>query len=70
MGVVTGIPMEFQFGTNWARFSKDAGGVIGPDAGIVDWYTLLLIGAAAFAALAIHGCYWVTLKTSGDLQQR
>jgi len=30
MGVVTGIPMEFQFGTNWARFSKAAGGVIGP----------------------------------------
>jgi cytochrome bd ubiquinol oxidase subunit I len=29
MGVVTGIPMEFQFGTNWARFSKAAGGVIG-----------------------------------------
>jgi cytochrome bd ubiquinol oxidase subunit I len=29
VGVVTGIPMEFQFGTNWARFSKDAGGVIG-----------------------------------------
>lgn len=22
MGVVTGIPMEFQFGTNWAAFSK------------------------------------------------
>lgn len=29
MGVVTGIPMEFQFGTNWSRFSKVAGGVIG-----------------------------------------
>src|SRR5579863_2571750 len=29
MGVVTGIPMEFQFGTSWARFSKAAGGVIG-----------------------------------------
>src|ERR1700729_2123558 len=28
-GVVTGIPMEFQFGTNWARFSRAAGGVIG-----------------------------------------
>jgi cytochrome d ubiquinol oxidase subunit I len=28
-GVVTGIPMEFQFGTNWARFSRFAGGVIG-----------------------------------------
>jgi len=29
VGVVTGIPMEFQFGTNWARFSDYAGGVIG-----------------------------------------
>jgi cytochrome d ubiquinol oxidase subunit I len=29
LGVVTGIPMEFQFGTNWARFSRYAGGVIG-----------------------------------------
>ncbi len=29
MGVVTGIPMEFQFGTNWADFSARAGGVIG-----------------------------------------
>src|SRR5260370_31111022 len=29
MGVVTGIPMEFQFGTNGAAFSKTAGGVIG-----------------------------------------
>jgi cytochrome bd ubiquinol oxidase subunit I len=29
VGVVTGIPMEFQFGTNWSAFSKQAGGVIG-----------------------------------------
>jgi cytochrome d ubiquinol oxidase subunit I len=29
LGVVTGIPMEFQFGTNWASFSQYAGGVIG-----------------------------------------
>jgi cytochrome bd ubiquinol oxidase subunit I len=29
LGVVTGIPMEFQFGTNWSQFSKSAGGVIG-----------------------------------------
>src|SRR5579862_7768146 len=28
-GVVTGIPMEFQFGTNWARFSELAGPVVG-----------------------------------------
>lgn len=29
MGVVTGIPMEFQFGTNWSEFSRLTGGVIG-----------------------------------------
>lgn len=29
VGVVTGIPLEFQFGTNWAYFSRYAGGVIG-----------------------------------------
>jgi len=40
MGVVTGIPMEFQFGTNWARFSTFAGGVIGQ--------TLAMEGVFAF----------------------
>jgi cytochrome d ubiquinol oxidase subunit I len=29
VGVVTGIPMEFQFGTNWASFSRFSGNVIG-----------------------------------------
>ncbi len=29
IGVVTGIPMEFQFGTNWAAFSAKAGSVVG-----------------------------------------
>src|SRR6266705_1080729 len=29
IGVVTGIPMEFQFGTNWAQFSRSAGSIIG-----------------------------------------
>jgi hypothetical protein len=28
-GVVTGIPLEFQFGINWARFTQSAGAVIG-----------------------------------------
>ena len=27
-GVITGVPMEFQFGTNWARFAQYSGGVI------------------------------------------
>jgi len=30
MGVVSGIIMPFQFGTNWSRFSDDAGNVISP----------------------------------------
>src|SRR5499426_4686210 len=40
VGVVTGIPMEFQFGTNWARFSRYAGGVVG--------HTLAMEGLFAF----------------------
>lgn len=40
VGVVTGIPMEFQFGTNWANFSRYAGGVVG--------HTLAMEGLFAF----------------------
>jgi cytochrome d ubiquinol oxidase subunit I len=39
-GVVTGVPMEFQFGTNWSRFAEHTGGVIGQ--------TLALEGMFAF----------------------
>ena len=42
MGVVTGIPMEFQFGTNWARFAHYAGPVVGQ--------TLFMEGVFAFFA--------------------
>ncbi|MGH6882993.1 MAG: cytochrome ubiquinol oxidase subunit I, partial [Hypericibacter sp.] len=42
MGVATGITMEFQFGTNWAKFSNYTGGVIG--------LTLALEGMFAFFA--------------------
>ncbi|WP_047863989.1 cytochrome ubiquinol oxidase subunit I [Rubrobacter aplysinae] len=40
MGVVTGIPMEFQFGTNWSEFSAYAGDIIAQ--------TLAMEGAFAF----------------------
>jgi len=30
MGVVSGIPMSFQFGTNWSVFSQAGGNVLGP----------------------------------------
>src|SRR5580658_9370306 len=29
VGVVTGIPMEFQFGSNWSAFTRYSGSVIG-----------------------------------------
>jgi cytochrome bd ubiquinol oxidase subunit I len=45
VGVVTGIPLEFQFGTNWAKFSNYAGGVIGQ--------TLAMEGVFAFFAESI-----------------
>jgi cytochrome d ubiquinol oxidase subunit I len=45
VGVVTGIPLEFQFGTNWAAFSSYAGGVIGQ--------TLALEGVFAFFAESV-----------------
>ena len=42
VGVVTGLPMEFQFGTNWARFSKFAGGVIGQTLGMEGLFAFFL----------------------------
>jgi cytochrome d ubiquinol oxidase subunit I len=30
MGVVSGLPMSYQFGTNWSRFSVATGNVLGP----------------------------------------
>jgi cytochrome d ubiquinol oxidase subunit II len=39
----------------------------GPNPGILDWYTVLVAGAA-LAALALHGAAWVALRTEGDLE--
>ncbi len=40
IGVVTGVPLEFEFGTNWSRFSASAGEIIAQ--------TLAMEGAFAF----------------------
>jgi cytochrome d ubiquinol oxidase subunit I len=53
MGVVTGIPMEFQFGTNWSRFSKAAGGVIGQTLAMEGVYSFFL--ESSFLGLFIYG---------------
>lgn len=52
-GVVTGIPMEFQFGTNWARFSRYAGNVVGHTLAMEGLFAFFL--ESAFLSLLIFG---------------
>src|ERR1700687_4898538 len=76
MGVVTGIPMEFQFGTNWAGFAKGAGGVIGQTLAMEGMFAFFLesafIGALIWgakrlgprghfaAAISVGGGSWIS----------
>src|SRR5438552_4546747 len=53
VGVVTGIPMEFQFGTNWARFATYAGGVIGQTLAMEGMFAFFL--ESSFLALLVWG---------------
>src|ERR1700739_1967170 len=53
MGVVTGIPMEFQFGTNWSEFSRRTGGVIGMPVAMEGIFSFFL--ASAFLGLFLFG---------------
>lgn len=53
LGVVTGIPMEFQFGTNWAAFSKAAGGVIGQTLAMEGVFSFFL--ESSFLGLFLFG---------------
>jgi cytochrome d ubiquinol oxidase subunit I len=53
MGVVTGIPMEFQFGTNWAGFTRYAGGVIGQTLAMEGMFAFFL--ESAFIGALIWG---------------
>jgi len=53
MGVVTGIPMEFQFGTNWSHFSRVTGGVIGQPLVMEGVFSFFL--ESAFLGLFLFG---------------
>src|SRR5579871_2636515 len=53
MGVVTGIPMEFQFGTNWSHFSRVTGGVIGQPLVMEGVFSFFL--ESAFLGLFLYG---------------
>lgn len=53
IGVVTGIPMEFQFGTNWAKFSELTGGIIGQTLAMEGMFSFFL--ESSFLGLFIFG---------------
>ena len=53
LGVVTGVPMEFQFGTNWARFSRYSAGVIGQTLAMEGMFAFFL--ESAFVAALVFG---------------
>src|ERR671927_1624979 len=53
LGVVTGIPMEFQFGTNWAHFARLTGGIIGQPLVMEGVFSFFL--ESAFLGLFLFG---------------
>ncbi|MGE5177090.1 MAG: cytochrome d ubiquinol oxidase subunit II [Hyphomicrobiales bacterium] len=64
--VVRGVPLGLDgrfFEPLWTDFRP------GPDAGILDGYTIL-VGLAALAALAQHGALWLALKTPDPVASR
>jgi cytochrome bd ubiquinol oxidase subunit II len=64
--LVRGLPLDTRgnfFEPLWTDFT------VGEVTGILDWYTLL-VGLTAVAALSVHGCAWLALKTSGDVEAR
>jgi cytochrome d ubiquinol oxidase subunit II len=64
--VIRGVPLNSEgyfflpLWTNWR---------IGPEPGILDWYTVTG-GLVGLVALALHGALYVAVKTEGDLQFR
>lgn len=53
MGVVTGIPLEFEFGTNWSHFARLTGGVIGQPLVMEGVFAFFL--ESAFLGLLLYG---------------
>jgi cytochrome bd ubiquinol oxidase subunit I len=58
VGVVTGIPMEFQFGTNWATFSARSGSVVGQTLALEGVYAFFL--ESVFLGVLLYGKRYVT----------
>jgi cytochrome bd ubiquinol oxidase subunit II len=64
--VIRGVPLQpdnyffLPLWTNWR---------VGPQPGILDWYTVIA-GLVALVALTVHGACYVALKTDGELNAR
>ena len=64
--VIRGVPLQpdgYFFLPLWTNWQP------GVAPGILDWYTVIG-GLVALVALTLHGALWLTIKTSGDLEQR
>ncbi len=64
--VVRGVPLDatgYFFEPLWTNFK------LGPQTGILDWYTVL-IGVMALVTLAAHGSHYIALKTDEELGRR
>ena len=64
--VIRGVPLQpdgFFFLPLWTNWTP------GPNPGILDWYTVIG-GLVALVALTLHGSLWLTIKVSGELEQR
>jgi cytochrome bd ubiquinol oxidase subunit II len=64
--VIRGVPLNpdgYFFAALWTNFR------VGPQPGILDWYTVL-IGILALATLTVHGAHYIALKTEGDINVR
>ena len=64
--VIRGVPLEkdgYFFAALWTNWR------VGPQPGILDWYTVIA-GVLALVALTIHGANYVAVKTEGELNMR
>jgi cytochrome bd ubiquinol oxidase subunit II len=64
--VIRGVPLDREhlfFVPLWTNFR------VGPNPGLLDWYTCLA-GLLALVALTLHGSLYLVLKTEGALQTR
>lgn len=64
--VVRGVPLrndQYFFEPLWTNFRP------GPNAGVLDWYTVLA-GVVSLVALTIHGAAYLAVKTDGNLGLR